>query len=85
VIRDVYHLFRDETIIGREVGDVVFTADPFLSRRHAAIRRNPVTSEFALVDLDSSNGTYVAIRGEVAIGDGDHLRIGQHLFRVDLS
>jgi pSer/pThr/pTyr-binding forkhead associated (FHA) protein len=85
VIRDVYHLFRDETIIGREVGDIVFTADPFLSRRHAAIRRNPVTSEFALVDLDSSNGTYVAIRGEVAISDGDFLRIGQHLFRVDLG
>jgi pSer/pThr/pTyr-binding forkhead associated (FHA) protein len=85
VIRDVYHLFRDETIIGREVGDIVFTADPFLSRRHAAIRRNPVTSEFALLDLDSSNGTYVAIRGEVGISDGDFLRIGQHLFRVDLG
>ncbi len=85
VIRDVYHLFRDETIIGREVGDIVFTADPFLSRRHASILRNPVTSEFALVDLDSSNGTYVAIRGEVAVSDGDFLRIGQHLFRVDLG
>jgi pSer/pThr/pTyr-binding forkhead associated (FHA) protein len=85
VTRDVYHLFRDETVIGREVGDIVFTADPFLSRRHAAVVRNPVSSEFGLVDLDSSNGTYVAIRGEVAIGDGDYLRIGQHLFRVDLG
>jgi hypothetical protein len=85
VIRDVYHLFRDETIIGREVGDIVFTADPFLSRKHASIRRNPVSSEFALVDLDSSNGTYVAIRGEVPITDGDFMRIGQHLFRVDLG
>jgi hypothetical protein len=44
-----------------------------------------VTSEFSLVDLDSSNGTYVAIRGEVGITDGDFLRIGQHLFRVDLG
>jgi len=85
VIRDVYHVFRDETVIGREVGDIVFTADPFLSRRHAAIRRNPVTSEFSLVDLDSSNGTYVAIRGEIGLSDGDYLRIGQHLFRVDLG
>jgi pSer/pThr/pTyr-binding forkhead associated (FHA) protein len=85
VIRDVYHLFRDDTVIGREVGDIVFTADPFLSRRHAAIRRNPVTSEFQLMDLDSSNGTYVAIRGEIGIADGDFLRIGQHLFRVDLG
>ena len=85
VTRDVYHLFRDETVVGRETGDIVFTADPFLSRRHAAIRRNPVTSDFSLVDLDSSNGTYVAIRGEVGISDGDFLRIGQHLFRVDLG
>jgi len=85
VTRDVFHLFRDETVIGREAGDIVFTADPFLSRRHASVRRNPVTNEFSLVDLDSSNGSYVAIRDEVAIGDGDYLRIGQHLFRVDLG
>lgn len=85
VVRDVYHLFRDETVVGREVGDVVFTADPFLSRKHAAIRRNPVTSEFSITDLDSSNGTYVALRHEVPITRGDFLRVGQHLFRVDVG
>jgi pSer/pThr/pTyr-binding forkhead associated (FHA) protein len=85
VIRDVYHLFRDETVIGREVGDIVFTADPFLSRRHAVVRRNAHTGEFSIVDLDSSNGTYVAIRNDVTLADGDFLRIGQHLFRVDLA
>jgi hypothetical protein len=37
------------------------------------------------MDLESSNGTYIAIRGEVAVGDGDYLRIGQHLFRLDLG
>lgn len=85
VIRDVYHLFRDETVIGREMGDIVFTADPFLSRRHASLRRSATTGEFSLVDLDSSNGTYVAIRGEIGLSNGDYLRIGQHLFRVDLG
>lgn len=85
VTRDVYHLYRDETVIGRETGDIVFTADPFLSRRHAAIRRNPATGEFTLSDLDSSNGTYVAIREDVSLLDRDFVRIGQHLFRVDLS
>ena len=84
VTRDVYHLFRDETVIGREVGDIVFTADPFLSRRHAAIRRSPGSGEFAITDLDSSNGTYVAIRSDKTLANGDYLRIGQHLFRVDL-
>jgi pSer/pThr/pTyr-binding forkhead associated (FHA) protein len=85
VIRDMYHLFRDETVIGREVGDIVFTGDPFLSRRHAVIRRNPTTGEFSIIDLDSSNGTYFAIRGEIDLHNGDFLRIGQHLFRVDLG
>lgn len=85
IVRDVYHLFRDETVIGRETGDIVFTADPFLSRRHAMIKRNPVTAEFSLIDLESSNGTYVAITGEVGLQNGDFLRIGQHLFRLDLG
>ncbi|AUX41067.1 uncharacterized protein SOCE26_024720 [Sorangium cellulosum] len=85
VTRDVYHLYRDETVIGRETGDIVFTADPFLSRRHAAIRRNPATGEFTLADLESSNGTYVAIREDVSLVDRDFVRIGQHLFRVDLA
>jgi pSer/pThr/pTyr-binding forkhead associated (FHA) protein len=85
VSRDVYHLFRDETVIGREVGDLVFTADPFLSRRHAVIRRNVATGDFSLVDLDSSNGTYLAIRGDTTLLHGDLVRIGQHLFRLDLA
>ena len=85
VVRDVYHLHRDETVIGRETGDIVFTSDPFLSRRHAMIRRNPVSGEFMLTDLDSSNGTYIAIREDVSLVNGDFVRIGQHLFRVDLS
>lgn len=96
VTRDVFHLFRDETVIGREVGDIVFTADPFLSRRHAAIRRTAggdtaqsgaqATSDlFSLVDLESSNGTYVAIREDVPLEHGDFIRIGQHLFRLDFT
>lgn len=85
IIRDVHHLFRDETVIGREVGDIVFTADPFLSRRHAVIRRASNAGTFTLTDLDSSNGTFVAIRGDVPLNNGDYLRVGQHLFRVDLA
>ncbi len=84
VARDVYHLRKAETVLGRESGDIVFTEDPFLSRRHAAVRMDTPES-FALVDLDSSNGTFIRIRGEVAVQDGDELRMGQELFRVDLK
>lgn len=85
VTRDVYHLFRDDTVLGRESGDIVFSADPFLSRRHAVIRRDPKTRAFSIEDLGSSNGTYVAIRRETPLSRGDFIRMGQHLFRVDLD
>lgn len=85
VTRDIYSLYRDETIIGRESGDIVFTSDPFMSRQHAAITRNPYDGGFTLKDLGSSNGTYLAIRGEVGLQSGDHVRIGQHLFRLEVD
>lgn len=83
VTRDVYYLSRDETVIGREAGDIVFTNDPFMSRRHASLTRDPLHNSFVLRDLGSSNGTYVAIRGEIALANGDYLRVGQHLFRLE--
>lgn len=85
VTRDVYYPTREETVIGREVGDVVFTTDPFMSRRHAAIVRDPATNTFTLKDLGSSNGTYLGIRGERELVPGDHVRVGQHLFRLDFG
>jgi pSer/pThr/pTyr-binding forkhead associated (FHA) protein len=85
VTRDVFNICRDETVIGRESGDLVFTNDPFMSRRHAVFSREPATNTFSLRDLGSSNGTYLAIRGEQELGQGDHLRLGQHLFRLDVG
>ncbi|MFT3928237.1 MAG: FHA domain-containing protein [Myxococcales bacterium] len=81
--RDVHYLFRDETVIGRENGDIVFTDDPFLSRRHAAIRIDHAGHRFTLHDLGSSNGTALRIRGEHVLRDGDQFRIGRHLFRFE--
>jgi pSer/pThr/pTyr-binding forkhead associated (FHA) protein len=81
VYRNVFYISGDETVVGREFGDLVFTADSFMSRRHAAIHRDPTAGTFTLRDLGSSNGTYLAIRGEVELREGDHLRVGQHLFR----
>ncbi len=85
VTRDVYYIRKVETVLGRESGDVVFTDDPFLSRRHALIRVDREKKSYQLADLGSSNGTFVQIRGEVAIKSGDQFRIGQQLFRIELS
>jgi pSer/pThr/pTyr-binding forkhead associated (FHA) protein len=85
VTRDVYYPTRDEAVIGREQGDIVFTNDPFMSRRHAAITRDASNGTFSLRDLGSSNGTYLAIRSERELTPGDHVRVGQHLFRLDVG
>ena len=82
VTRDVYHLRKAETVLGRESGDIVFTEDPFLSRRHAAVRTDVAKRTFSLVDFGSSNGTFLQVRGEVALRTGDEFRVGQQLFRV---
>lgn len=99
ITRDVYTLRKMETVLGRESGDVVFTEDPFLSRRHAAVRflgrdgsllppttkALPADARFALVDLGSSNGTFLRVRNEIELVRGDQFRVGQQLFRVDLD
>ncbi len=103
VTRDVYYVRKVETVLGRESGDVVFTEDPFLSRRHAAIRvlgrdgsplpplpagTKPTADsgiQFALVDLGSSNGSFLRIRNEIDLVAADHFRVGQQLFRVDIE
>ncbi|MGD0674341.1 MAG: FHA domain-containing protein [Polyangiaceae bacterium] len=91
VVRDVFHLRKAETVIGRESGDIVFTDDPFLSRRHAVLRVHGAGAgsakrpRFTLADLGSSNGTFLQIREEVRLKPGDHFRIGQQLFRFDFD
>jgi pSer/pThr/pTyr-binding forkhead associated (FHA) protein len=89
VVRDVFHVRKAEMVIGRESGDIVFTDDPFLSRRHAVVRvhgldpANATDPTFALADLGSSNGTFLKIRDEVRLRRGTHFRIGQQLLRFD--
>lgn len=81
--RDVYYLYREETVLGREQADIVFSDDPFLSRRHAAIDVEGET--FTLRDLGSSNGTYLRRRGEFTLRPGEQFRLGRHLLRFDLA
>ena len=41
--------------------------------------------QFALVDLGSSNGSFLRIRNEIDLFAADHFRVGQQLFRVDIE
>lgn len=84
ITRDVFHLRHEETTLGREMADIVFTHDAFLSRHHAKVRR---ASDGAAVieDLGSSNGTFVALTKKEPLSNGDILRMGLHMFRVEIG
>jgi pSer/pThr/pTyr-binding forkhead associated (FHA) protein len=83
ITRDVFHLTRPDVVLGRETGDVVFSDDEFMSRRHAQIAfRN---GRGHLEDLGSSNGTFVRLRGPHALTSGDLIRLGDELLRFELG
>lgn len=73
------HDIKGEFVVGREEGSLAITSDPFLSRRHFAIRQR--SGAYYLTDLDSSNGTYVQVRGEVELRPGDYIMLGGQVFR----
>lgn len=79
--RDVRHLVGEEVVLGREEGDIVFRDDAFMSRRHAAITWDGRRA--LLTDLGSSNGTFVRISGPTTIKNGDHVRMGDQLLRIE--
>jgi hypothetical protein len=81
-VLDVRHLLGDEVIVGREEGDVLYPDDEFLSRRHALFRRREDGCE--VEDLRSSNGTFLRLTGPRLLDSGDHLRLGDQMFRFEL-
>ena len=81
-IRDVRHLADDEVVIGREEGDLVFADDAFLSRRHCTITWDGQRA--TITDLNSSNGTFVRLTAPLTIRAGEHVRMGDQLFRIEL-
>jgi pSer/pThr/pTyr-binding forkhead associated (FHA) protein len=81
--RDVYHLTRSDVVLGREQGDVVFSDDEFLSRRHAQIQFR--SGRVTLQDLGSSNGTFVRLRGQHLLVPGALVRMGDELLRFEVG
>ena len=81
VAHDVFYLSREQVVIGREQGDIVFSDDQFMSRRHAHLSLHG--AEVRLEDLGSSNGTFVRLRGDHLLVPGDVMRIGNVLLRFE--
>lgn len=78
---DLFEL-KEETVVGRTIGDIAFPHDGFMSGRHARIIRRG--SSFILKDEGSRNGTFVKIRGEVELKPGDVILIGKQLFKFEI-
>lgn len=75
--------------IGRSLSNEVVLADTKVSRRHALIHAHGL-AEFRLVDLGSSNGTYLngrRVSQPTRLDDGDQITIGDFvlLFRHPLG
>lgn len=82
-VRDVRYLIGDALILGREEGDLVFRDDAFLSRRHAMLKFK--NGRASIEDLSSSNGTFLRIHQRTKLRNGDHLRMGDQLFRIEIE
>jgi pSer/pThr/pTyr-binding forkhead associated (FHA) protein len=68
---------------GRERGDILFSEDGYVSGLHCRISPN-AKGQLELVDVGSSNGTFIRLTQEYKLTQGDILLMGQQLFRVDI-
>ena len=73
----------DSVVLGRERGDILFPEDGYVSGTHARLSlRN---GRHYLADLNSSNGSFLRLRGARQVPSGGLLLMGQQLFRVAYS
>jgi pSer/pThr/pTyr-binding forkhead associated (FHA) protein len=77
-----YPLLGDSVTLGRERGDINFPDDGYVSGLHA--RLSTRGGKVYLADLGSSNGTFLRIAGQRAIGHESFVLLGQQLFRLAL-
>jgi len=84
-VGSVYPLAENRQVIGRRLDATIPIDDAKASRDHALVDfRNGF---FYLVDLGSTNGTYVngrRVQHATRLSLGDHLRIGNSVFKVEL-
>jgi len=66
--------------LGRERGDILFPEDGYVSGLHCQIFVSG--HRVNLLDVGSSNGTYIRIRDLRTLRNGDFLLLGQQLFRL---
>jgi pSer/pThr/pTyr-binding forkhead associated (FHA) protein len=76
-----FPLFGDAIVMGRERGDILFPEDGYVSGTHARISLRD--GRVYLVDVGSSNGTFLRVRGDRKVSAGAFILMGQQLFRAE--
>lgn len=84
IVQNVYCLPESGAVLGREKGDIIFPHDKFMSSRHAQIYTGEDGHSY-LVDLNSSNGTWIKIWEKTRLRDHDFIFMGQQLFRIRIE
>lgn len=82
-----YELGDGTTSIGRATTNDIVVEDAAASRHHAEFRVDEEAKAISIVDLDSTNGTFVnhdRISGECPLKANDVIRIGQVIFNLSL-
>jgi len=82
-----YELGDGKTSIGRAMTNDIVVEDAAASRYHAEILVDEAGKRISIVDMDSTNGTFInheRISGECALKEEDVIRIGQVIFNLVL-
>ncbi len=82
-VANAYLLSHRDVFLGRERGDILFPRDGFVSGSHAVISERG--GRVYLKDLGSSNGTFLRIKREITLRNGDLLLLGRNLLRVHVG
>jgi class 3 adenylate cyclase len=80
-----YEVGSGKTSLGRAVTNDIVLEDEAASRHHAEIWADDAQEKISIVDLDSTNGTFVnhkRISGECSLKANDVIRIGQIIINI---
>jgi hypothetical protein len=76
-----FPLLGESVTLGRERGEINFPDDGYVSGLHARVALRD--GRVFLADLGSSNGTFIKVNGERAVGHESFVLLGQQLFRLN--
>ena len=78
-----FPLLGENVTLGRERGEINFPDDGYVSGLHARVTLKD--NRIFLSDLGSSNGTFIKVNGERAVGHESFVLLGQQLFRLNFA